>query len=81
MLLRVQDATERISQNFTSDQLDDLGFELEDITRLVKEFEKQATDINFQLMQENNGTITQDEVREVERLMHGDLRVITKEHK
>jgi hypothetical protein len=56
-----------------------LGFELEDITRLVKEFEERATEINVQLMQENNGNITQDKLKEVERLMHGDLRVITKE--
>ena len=56
--MRVQDAIERISQNITNDQLEELGFELEDITRLVREFEGRATEINIQLMQENNGNIT-----------------------
>ena len=50
ILVRVQDAIERISQNITNDQLEELGFELEDITRLVREFEGRATEINIQLM-------------------------------
>ena len=83
ILVRVQDAIECVSQNITNNQLEELGSELQEISRLVREFEDRATEINIQLMQEvqeDNGNITQSELKEVERLMYGDLRVITKEH-
>ena len=59
ILGQIRNTKEQVGVTTTHHQLKKLDFDIEDITKKVTEFEKQAMTIQVQLKQEYGGTVTE----------------------